>query len=150
LVDHEPVKPPIKLEQEDVGGRILVIEDNFSLRQIYKIMLQDWGYETLGAASGEEALELGTAEDWRFDAIVTDHRLGSGLTGATAATEIARRAGRSFPTMLLTGDTDRRRLIEASTGGFMMLYKPVEADDLRRARGSLLQENGGASKRCAP
>ena len=55
------------------------------------------------------------------------------------ATEIARRAGRSFPTMLLTGDTDRRRLIEAAACGFMMLRKPVEADELRRAVASLLR-----------
>jgi two-component system, sensor histidine kinase and response regulator len=147
LVDDEPVKPLVKLETQDVGGRILIIEDNFNLRQIYEIMLKDWGYETLGAASGEEALKLATAEDWRLDAIVADHRLGCGLTGDAAATEIARHACRSFPTMLLTGDTDRRRLIEAAAGGFILLHKPVEADDLRRALGSLLRGDGGASSR---
>jgi DNA-binding response OmpR family regulator len=147
LVDAEPVKPLVKLEPEDVGGGILVIEDNLSLRQIYEIMLKDWGYETLGAASGEEALELAISEDWRLDAIIADHRLGCGLTGDAAATEIARRAGRSFPTMLITGDTDRRRLVEATAGGFMMLHKPVEADDLRRVLGSLLRRDGGVSTR---
>ena len=84
-------------------------------------------------------------EDWRLDAIVADHRLGHGLTGAAAAKEIARRAGRPFPTMLITGDTDRKRLVEAASGGFAMLHKPVEADDLRRALASLLRRAGAHS-----
>jgi len=58
----EPVALPAKPEFEDAGGRILVIEDNFSVRQIYEILLAEWGYETLGAASGEEALECATAK----------------------------------------------------------------------------------------
>ena len=35
--------------------------------------------------------------------------------------------------MLITGDTDRKRLIDAAADGFMMLHKQVEADDLRQA-----------------
>ena len=102
-------------------------------------MLEDWGYETLSAASGEEALDRAAQAKWEFDAIVADHRLGSGLTGNAAATEIARRAGRSFPTMLVTGDTAKERLTEVSSSGFAVLHKPVEADDLRRTLASLLR-----------
>ena len=47
---------------EDAGGRILIIEDNAGIRQAYEIMLDDWGYETLSAASGEEALDLAAQE----------------------------------------------------------------------------------------
>ena len=124
---------------EDAGGRILIIEDNAGIRQIYEIMLEDWGYETLSAASGEEALDRAAQEKWRFDAIIADHRLGAGLTGNDAATEIARRAGRSFPTMLVTGDTGKERLAEVSSSGFALLHKPVDADNLRRTLASLLR-----------
>ena len=100
-------------------------------------MLRDWGYDTLSAASGEEALDLAAQEDWRFDAIIADHRLGPGLTGNAAAKEIARRAGRPFPTLLVTGDTARERLTEVSSSGFALLHKPVAAEELRRTLASL-------------
>ena len=83
----------------------LIIEDNSGIRQAYEIMLEDWGYETLSAATGEEALDRAAQANWGFDAIVADHRLGSGLTGNAAAKEIGRRAGRVYPTLLVTGDT---------------------------------------------
>ena len=123
---------------EDARGRILIIEDNSAVRQAYEIMLNDWGYETLSAASGEEALETADRAQWGIDAILADHRLGHGLTGNAAAGEIARRAGRSFPTMLITGDTAEERLTEVSASGFALMHKPVQADDLRRKLASLL------------
>ena len=70
---------------EDDGGRILIIEDIFILRQAYEIMLAEWGYDTLSAASGEEALDLAAQENWQFDAIIADHRLGPGLSGNATA-----------------------------------------------------------------
>jgi len=128
---------------EVAGGRILVIEDDGLIRQAYEMMLESWGYETLSAANGEEALECAAQANWRFDAIIADHRLGSGMSGNAAATEIARRAGRSFPTVLVTGDTAKERLAEISASGFIMLHKPVEADDLLRTVQSLLGAMAG-------
>ena len=127
---------------EDAGGRILIIEDNSGIRQAYEIMLEDWGYETLSAASGEEALDRAAQVKWEFDAIIADHRLGPGVTGNAAATEIARRAGRIYPTMLVTGDTAEERLTEVSASGFALLHKPVDAEDLRRTLASLLRGGG--------
>jgi CheY-like chemotaxis protein len=129
---------------DDAGGRILVIEDNCGLRQAYEMMLNDWGYISFGAATGEEALTLADREKWRFDAIVADHRLGPGLTGAEAAAEIARRAGRAFPTMIVTGDTAKERIAEIHASGFAMLHKPVEAAELRRRLAQVLRGAGAA------
>jgi PAS domain S-box-containing protein len=123
---------------DDAGGRILVIEDNSGLRQAYEMMLNDWGYTSFGAATGEEALTRADQEKWRFDAIVADHRLGPGLTGAEAAAEIARRAGRDFPTMIVTGDTAKERISEIHASGFAVLHKPVEAAELRRRLAQVL------------
>lgn len=124
---------------DDASGRILVIEDNAHIRMAYVMMLNEWGYETLSVSSGEEALDRAAELNWRIDAIIADQRLGRGLTGNAAAAEIARRAGRSFPTMLVTGDTPQERLAEVSSSGFAFLRKPVDADDLRRTLASLLR-----------
>jgi two-component system, sensor histidine kinase and response regulator len=127
---------------EDGGGRILIIEDNVAVRYSYEIMLSDWGYDTLSAATGEEALDLAEQAKWAFDAIIADHRLGPGLTGNAAAKEIARRAGRPFPTMLVTGDTAAERLTEVCASGFILLHKPADPDTLRRTLASLLRGGG--------
>jgi CheY-like chemotaxis protein len=75
-------------------------------------MLHEWDYKTIAAATGEEAIEKASAENWRFDAIVADHRLGPGLSGVAAAAEIARRANRPISTMIITGDTAKERIAE--------------------------------------
>ena len=46
-----------------------------TVRASYDYMLCVWGYETLSTASGEEALDRAAMENWRFDAIIADHRL---------------------------------------------------------------------------
>ena len=141
-----PAAIPAKPALDDFGGRVLVIEDNFGLRQAYEMMLNDWGYTTFGAATGEEAITCAEQEKWLLDAIVADHRLGPGLTGAEAAAEIARLAGRDFPTMIVTGDTARERITEIHASGFPMLHKPVEAADLRRQLAQIMRTAAETSK----
>jgi DNA-binding response OmpR family regulator len=101
-------------------------------------MLTFSGYAVLGAQTGEEALALAAAENGRFDAILADHRLGGGLTGAAAAKEISRQAGQAIPALIVTGDTARESLTEISASGFAMLHKPVDADKLCATLASLL------------
>jgi two-component system CheB/CheR fusion protein len=136
-----PVETPSAIDTP--GGRILVIEDNATLRMAYEVMLEFSGYEFRSAETGEEALALAAKENWRFDAIVADHRLGAGLTGTETAKEIRRRAGRAIPTLVVTGDTARERLAEVSASGFGILHKPVDTDKLCGTLASLL--SGGSS-----
>jgi two-component system, sensor histidine kinase len=116
--------------QGNAGGCVLVIEDNTILLQGLESVLQQSGYQTLGAPSGEEALEIAASNEWRFDAVITDHRLGAGLTGVEAAKLIERRARRAVPILVLTGDTARERIVEISASGFEWLHKPVNAEQL--------------------
>jgi PAS domain S-box-containing protein len=134
--DGQTVAPPIP--RDDPGGRVLIIEDNEVVLHSLEASLQDWGYETLVATSGENALELAESEGWRFNAIVTDQRLGAGLAGSEAAKEIERRANRAFPTLVVTGDTAAQRIIEIEASGFALLHKPVDPDDLRRKLAQIL------------
>ena len=85
---------PVQLD--DPRGRILIIEDNLILRRGLESIARKWGCRTLAASSGEEALELACARSWRFDAVVSDYRLGAGLNGVEAAKELARLSGREF------------------------------------------------------
>ena len=53
-----------------MAGKILVVDDDLSLRQFLSIMLKRAGYECRTAARGEEAIELMTADP--ADVVVTD------------------------------------------------------------------------------
>ncbi len=121
-----------QLDLDDPGGCILIVEDNAILRHGLETMIREWGYQTLAAASGEQALEFAQAEPGRFAAIVTDYRLSGGLNGRELAWEIARRSGRRIPTLVLTGDTARKSIEEISASGFELLHKPISAERLRR------------------
>ncbi len=138
--------PAIELDAlDDPAGRVLIVEDNAILRHGLENVVRQWGCAALAASSGEEALERAAAADWRFDAIVSDYRLGAGLNGVEAAREIARRAGRAFPTLILTGDTAKGRIAEIAGSGFELLHKPINAEDLRRKLAELLQQAEKAS-----
>jgi len=117
---------------EDPGGRVLVVEDNSILRDGLENLLRQWGYETAAASSGEKALEVAERQGWRFGGLVTDQRLGGGLTGVETARAITRKSGRSIPALILTGDTAKEGIAEIAASGFAMLHKPISADILRR------------------
>lgn len=55
---------------EEKKKRILIVEDDNVLRNMYSQKLQTDGYEVLSAADGEEALDIFERES--FDLIITD------------------------------------------------------------------------------
>jgi PAS domain S-box-containing protein len=128
----------VETQHEDPFGQVLIVEDNAILRHGLENIARQWGCETCSAGSGEEAVEVAAARNWRIDAIVTDYRLGAGLNGVQAAKEIARRSGREFPTLVLTGDTAKNRIAEITASGFDLLHKPVSTEELRRKLAQLL------------
>jgi CheY-like chemotaxis protein len=132
-VTTAPLKP------RNASGRVLIIEDNAFVRRGLEATLRQWGYETFAAACGEDALGLAAKEGWRFEMIIADHRLGAGLNGVETVKEIERRAGRAFPTLVLTGDTAVERIAEIKASGFVMRHKPVAADNLQREMARLIE-----------
>jgi two-component system, sensor histidine kinase and response regulator len=125
-------------EIHDAGGQVLIIEDNEFICAGYETMLRNWGYGVATARTGEEAIEM-AAGAARIDAIIADHRLGPGLTGTAAATEINKRAEKSIPTLVITGDIAEERIAEVMRSGFRMLHKPVGSEELRRELAQLLK-----------
>jgi PAS domain S-box-containing protein len=115
----------------DRRGCVLIVEDNAILRLSLQDIVADWGYETVSAASGEEAVKH-VEGGARVDAIITDYRLGAGLNGIQTAQAVERLCGRVLPKLIVTGDTAKERLEEIRASGCEFLHKPVAAEDLRR------------------
>ena len=127
-------------EFEDPGGRVLIIEDNEIVLRSLEVALAQWGYETVAASSGEEALRVAEDESWRFGAILTDQHLGAGMNGLDTAREIVRRSKRFLPALILTGDTSTEGLSAIAASGFQIVHKPIAPEALRRNLARVLSE----------
>jgi signal transduction histidine kinase/CheY-like chemotaxis protein len=110
---------------------ILVIEDEEVVRVGIRLMLEQWGYQVVVVASGEEAVEL-VRKGTRPCIILADFRLSGRMTGVEAVTAVRQVCGRSVPALIITGDIAADRLQEMRRNGFSVLYKPVGAEALAR------------------
>ena len=72
--EEEPKAAPVHAEPADLtgAGRILVVEDEDSVRNFVLATLGDCGYEITEAEDGEEALELIEEEGADFDLVLSD------------------------------------------------------------------------------
>ncbi len=113
--------------------RILVIEDDPMVLAALEALLGQWGCSVVGAESYDMAVErIGPAPE-PFDLVISDLRLKGAANGIVAIRQIAKLFDRPVPGMILTGDTDPKRLREARLSGYPLLHKPVAPLALRAA-----------------
>jgi DNA-binding response OmpR family regulator len=110
----------------DNKQRLLVVEDEATLRETLMYNLKREGYEVIGTGDGSEALEL--AREQKFDLIVLDVMLPS-LDGLSIC-RILRKEQRT-PIILLTarsGEVDR--ILGLETGADDYIVKPFSLGEL--------------------
>jgi len=118
-------------------GSILVVDDEERQREIYREILQDEGYPTETAPSGEVALRLLTQK--RFDLVLTDLNL-TGMTGVQLLGEIVG-ADPTVAVVLITGYPSIQSAIEATKRGvYQYLEKPVDREKLLEVVGDVFQQ----------
>ncbi|MDM0045935.1 hybrid sensor histidine kinase/response regulator [Variovorax dokdonensis] len=118
------------------GMRVLVIDDDETVRTAMQQLLRAWGCRCDVADSIEEVLIFGTGH--RPDLAIVDYRLRGHSTGADAVATLRREFGGDMPALLVTGDTAPERLREAMATGVPLLHKPVLPGELHRAMSDLL------------
>ena len=112
------------------SARLLLVDDEVSVREVYGEALQAAGHEVVTAIHGEEALSLfgsGT-----FDLVVTDLSMG-GMSGLEVAKRV-KRLKPSVPVILLTGwavEQNEDRIRDAGIDA--VLIKPCRIEDLSSA-----------------
>ncbi len=132
---------PAQLSRWDFSGRtLLVIDDELSVRQGMAALLERWGCDVLLADGVDSAVQVFEEAQQGVDAIISDYRLRDSTTGVEAIRAIHARAEAPLPAMLITGDTDPRRLQEAKESGYALLHKPVKPAQMRSVLGLLLQQ----------
>ena len=75
---------------------------------------------------------MALTESRRPDVVMTDYRLRDGVSGADVLHAMRERFG-PVPSIIVTGDTQPKRLQDAANQGATLLHKPVETQRLREA-----------------
>jgi signal transduction histidine kinase/ActR/RegA family two-component response regulator len=123
-------------EEPDLSGlRVLLIDDDETVRAAMCDLLATWGCWCEAAASDEEALQL--LAGFEPDVLLADYRLRSHRTGLQALEAVRQRLQRDIPAAIVTGDTAAERLREAHASGLPLLHKPVSAERLQATLFSL-------------
>lgn len=119
--------------------RVLLVEDDDSLRCCLGEFLASHGWEVAATAYGQEAMAL--ARRHRFDFSLLDFHL-PGTTGLELFHQLA--AIRPLPAILMSGLASIEEATAARQAGFFtFLRKPLELERLRQSVQQLIQAHFG-------
>jgi PAS domain S-box-containing protein len=127
--------------------RIVLVEDNDSVRMATELFLSLEGYEVLCAASVADAEPLLTAMR-PGDLLISDYHLDGAITGLQVLEQLRNRAQREVPAILLTGDLQSMlRVVKGEIPCCRFLSKPVDTHALIAAIAELTRgpADAGAS-----
>ena len=123
-------------------ARILVAEDEETLRNLVVRALAQDGHEVVAASDGAEALELLTRDQGRFDLLLTDIRMPL-MDGVT----LARAAARDNPDLvilLMTAYADQRQRAGLDARIHDVITKPFTLAEIKVAVNEALTTRRGA------
>lgn len=110
-------------------ARVLVVEDNVSVRQATSLLLELDGYHVTPVASLSEALKhIRTGNG--IDLLITDYHLGDGETGTQVIATLREMLGMSLKAVLITGDTSTAVKQLPRDPYLRIASKPVKAEEL--------------------
>ena len=123
-------KPPVE-RAESVGDntpRVLVVDDEPSLRDMLRIVLGRDGYRVTVAATGREAIEL--LDRSPFDLLISDIRMPD--VGGVDVLRAAKAANRDMVVFMMTAFASTDSAVEAMRLGAVDYFtKPFSMDELR-------------------
>lgn len=103
--------------------RILIADDEPSLRETLEYLLTKKGHEVVSAKNGVEALYIYMHEERPFDYVITDYQM-PGKNGVVLIMDI-RKANPSQKIIMVSGDPPTLPdHVRKETGEFSMLQKP--------------------------
>jgi signal transduction histidine kinase len=126
--EHETQTSAMVAAHAADGARLLVVDDEESLRITTAAILEAEGYEVATAASGDEAVAL--LERSEYDLVLTDLHMEGG-DGLSVLAEIRRRAPLTI-SVVLTGFASVESAIAAlQQGAYDYLIKPCDIDEMK-------------------
>ncbi|WP_062480491.1 ATP-binding response regulator [Variovorax boronicumulans] len=133
-----PEAPPAPLPA-DTGRLVLVAEDDGESRLGLQLLLESWGLHVIAAEGGDELLALAARQPGKPALIVSDYRLRAGETGIDVVDRLHEEYNDdAIPALIVSGDTDPRRLSDVAARGWQMLHKPVDPAQLQATVSQLI------------
>ena len=112
-------------------GTILIVEDEIGVREVAERMLEDFGFRTIGAEDGCQALEIMEEVGDSITAVLLD--LSMPRMGGTETFRRLREARPELPILMMSGFTEHAvapQVSDSSPGVTAFLQKPFLAEDL--------------------
>ncbi|MCF8063351.1 MAG: PAS domain S-box protein [Deltaproteobacteria bacterium] len=131
------------LQETTPGGRerILLVDDEESILEIACDILERYGYRTVTAGSGEDALKIYDAEEEGIDLVILDLNMPG--MGGSKCLRALREINPAARVVVATGHTSKDRAGEAlSQGAARFIPKPYRLKDLLRTVREALDEVG--------
>jgi CheY-like chemotaxis protein len=122
---------------------VLVIDDDPSVREVVRYLLEEFGYACETAVDGPMGLALFEKGGW--DLVLTD--LAMPAMSGWEVVEAIRRRSLTMPIVLITGLADLGVMRRASEQGLPVVPKPFRSDTLRAAVAEALR--AGPSSRAS-
>jgi PAS domain S-box-containing protein len=126
----EPAKPAGLLGMSGGKERILLVEDEDTVRTVAAAILRRLGYEVFVANDGNQALALWDQSGSKFDLLLTDMVMPGGIGGMQLATRL-RKTDPSLKVIVMSGYNEQ--IMGGETlrdAGFAFLSKPFETSVL--------------------
>ena len=111
-------------------SKILVVEDEKSMRDLLALMLRKEGYEVETAESGDSALELMGPAASRYDLVISDISM-PGMSGLELLRQLRSLSG-EIEVILMTAFGSKQTAIEAlNEGATYYVEKPFDLDEMK-------------------
>ena len=114
----------------DANRTLLLIDDEESIREGMRELLQTWGYHVLTAGTILEACTEVRRHAGVIDVVVSDLRLANDEDGIQAIERVREFYGAPLPALLITGDTSPEQVKRVHESGHQVLFKPVRTKEL--------------------
>lgn len=132
------MKPELRQDLLDYDFRILVVDDEYTIRDFVAGVLGDAGYAVETAANAAEALEK--IHEQHFDLLLTDYQMPR-KTGFELISQM-RADGREIPVVMMTGRTAELFAKHPDIQVSAVLSKPFMLSELLDLTASVLRSIG--------
>ncbi len=109
-------------------GRILIVEDEKSMREVLKILLEEEGYDITAAADGIEAGEK--IQKDIFDIVITDIKMPR-ADGFEVLRKVKEISPSSIVIMITAFSTTESTIEAMKLGAYDYIHKPFKMDEIR-------------------
>jgi signal transduction histidine kinase len=113
------------------GLFVVVIDDETSILDATRALLERWGCTVVTASSGAEAISALAGGNRRPDVVICDYRLRRGENGIKVIEALRDEFNESIPALLITGDTAPEHFREIEASRLVVLHKPIDEDVLQ-------------------